>query len=386
MFKVTIGHSDDIKSIDAIENAIKQCTIEMKDNKPQSCILFASINYEHQILIDKLNKDFPGIELIGCTTDGEISSVNDFMEDSVSLLLFYSDQIEIKAGIGREVSKDPVLAAKKAVNQAKDKCIKESKLCITTPESLTASCVTILDGLKSVLGDTFPIVGGTAGDQWRFKRTFQFYKNEILVDSVPILLFAGDLLFSFGAESGWTPIGKKSKVTKAESNIVFEIDEQPALDFYKHYLGDVSDSTLIGMHPLAVQEAGSDRVYLRASWSFDESIGAVIFAGDVPQDATIQITETIRDSVIAAANTSATNAFKDYPGNNPEAVLLFSCAARKQILGTRTKEEFLSIKSNISKELTICGFYTYGEICPLSCNTPTVFHNETFITLLLGTE
>lgn len=98
--------------------------------------------------MQQIDRAFSGIELIGGTTDGEISSVLDFQQDSITLMLFCSDEVEIYAGVGRKVSDDPITATKQAVEQAKAKSTAPPKLCLTHPESLTTSGVSILNGLK----------------------------------------------------------------------------------------------------------------------------------------------------------------------------------------------------------------------------------------------
>jgi hypothetical protein len=79
-------------------------------------------------------------------------------------------------------------------------------------------------------------------------------------------------------------------------------------------------------------------------------------------------------------------ALENYPGREPEAALLVSCASRRKILGTRTKEEYQIVKNCLTKALPSCGFYSSGEIAPLEQKGQTEFHNKTFVTLLLGTK
>ena len=103
MFKVIIGHSDDVDAKDAITEIIEECNSKIEDVKPNAGMLFSAIDYDYDVLLDEINKAYPGIELIGATTDGEISSEMGFMEDSVNLILFVSDTIEIKAVVGRNI-------------------------------------------------------------------------------------------------------------------------------------------------------------------------------------------------------------------------------------------------------------------------------------------
>jgi hypothetical protein len=79
-------------------------------------------------------------------------------------------------------------------------------------------------------------------------------------------------------------------------------------------------------------------------------------------------------------------AFAAYPhGKAPEAALIFSCAARKLLLGTRTAEEVGIVREILGDKLPVCGFYGYGEIGPLPGSSDAAsYHNETFVCLLVG--
>jgi len=178
-----------------------------------------------------------------------------------------------------------------------------------------------------------------------------FYKKEILSDSVPILLFSGNILFSIGIASGWSPIGKKSKVTKVDKNIVYEIDNKSAIDFYRYYFGNLREDIFpSGEYPLAVFESEKeDNFYLRAPLSYDKTQESLILAGDIPLNATVQIAETDRSRILKGVEDSVSQAINGYPGNSPELALIFSCADRRAILGTRTKEEYWILKNKIAK-------------------------------------
>jgi hypothetical protein len=242
--------------------------------------------------------------------------------------------------------------------------------------------VSILEGLNNALGSGVTVVGGSAGDQWRFQKSYQFYKTEVLNDSLPILLFSGNIIFSVGISSGWRPVGKRSVVTKVSGNVVYEIDNRPALEFYHYYFGGKMMPS--GEYPLAVFEEDTERFYLRAPLGYDETEGSVTFAGDIPLNATVQITEADRDSILKGVEESIEMAIRTYRGRRYDAAVVFSCAARRALLGTRAAEEYKFLKKNIPGNVPICGFYTYGEIGPLLSNSVSQFHNETFVTLLLG--
>jgi hypothetical protein len=387
MLKVVIGHSDDPDSGDAIEEVLYQCTTDLGNIVPKAGVLFAAIDFDHALILKEINQIFPGLNLIGCSTDGEMSSILGFQQDSLTLMLFCSDTVEISAGVGYGARENPIAAAQQAVKQATQKSKTAAKLCITLPASYTTEGTTngelMLKGLKSALGAKIPIIGGTAGDQYRLEKTYQFFGTEVLTDSLPILIFSGDILFSYGIGCGWQPMGRKRIVTKATGTLMYEVDGESALKFYHGYLGDRPPTA---ENPLAVYEGDSNRYYMRVPNTYDKETGSINFLGDIPEQAMVRITDINRDEVIAASKTSFENALANYPGSEPEAVLVFSCCCRRWLLGTRAKEEYQLVKHALPKEVPICGFYTYGEFAPLEPGGETYFHQETFVTLLLGTK
>ncbi|MBD2166378.1 FIST C-terminal domain-containing protein [Calothrix membranacea FACHB-236] len=388
MLKVVVGHSEDPDSQDAIAEVLEHCVGDLDGVIPQAGILFAAIDFDHALIVKEINQVFPELELIGCTTDGEASSVLGFQQDSLTLMLMYSDNVEIHAGVGYGAKDNPLEAAKQAVQQATEKSTNSAKLCITVPASYiedgsTTNGELILQGLKLALGAEMPILGGTAGDQFRFTKTYQFFRNEVLTDALPVLIFSGDIKFSYGIGCGWEPIGRKSIVTKSQETILYEIEGITALAYYERYLGDRPPTA---EHPLAVYEGDSDRYYMRVPNTYDVETGSINFLGNVPEQATVQVTDISRDDVIAASETSFKNALANYPGTQPEAVLIFSCCCRRWLLGTRAKEEYQLVKNALREEVPICGFYTYGEFAPLEPHGSSYYHQETFVTLLLGTK
>jgi hypothetical protein len=384
MLKAVVGHSNDPDTDVAIAEVLEQCLTALDTSSPQAGILLAALDFDHAEILRRIHQTFPGIQLIGGTTDGEISSVLEFQQDSLVLILFCADEIEFQAAVGRHISSDPIAIAQKTVQTAQAQAKSPTSLCITTPESLTTSGLLILQGLQQALGTEVPIVGGTTCDQWQFKQTYQFFGQEVLSDALPILLLSGHVLWGHGVSSGWTPIGKKGTVTKVEGNVLYEVDGQPALVFYRDYLGDMRPSPA---YRLAVFEANRDSWYMRTSnGEYDENSGNITFFADIPLHAEVQVVKSNRDEMVDSARLSMQQALEHYPGKQPTVALFFSCTGRMHVLGTRAKEEYQVLQAEMPAGTTCAGFYTYGEIAPLRPHGETQFHNETFVTLLLGVE
>ncbi|GAB4525014.1 MAG: FIST N-terminal domain-containing protein [Pleurocapsa sp.] len=382
MFEVVVGHSNDPDSQEAIAEVLEQCLDKLAGIIPQAGILYAAIDFEYDIILQQVYAQFPELELIGGTTDGEMSSCLGFQEDSLTLILFCSDEIEIRAGIGTNVTSNPVAAVEAAIASARSSN-REISLCLALADGLTNCGASIVEALKDKLGTDIPLFGGMTGDRLQFEQTYQFYQQEVHTNAIAILLFSGNLILSYGVANGWTPIGKKRRVTKVEQNIVYEIDNRLALDFYQYYLKDNFPSL---EYPLAVFEGETDNFYMRVPNNYDTKTGSISFFAEIPPETNVQIVATNWEQIIDSSRASMLQALHKYPGKTPTVALLFSCATRRNILGTRAEQEYQVVNNCLSKTIPSFGFYTYGEISPLENYQETFLHHETFITLLLGTR
>jgi hypothetical protein len=385
MFFAVAAHSEDIDAKGVLEELLEQCREGLGDRIPQAGLLFCTIDLEHDELVQGLDDAWPGIALIGCTTVGECSSRLGFRDDSAALILLGSDTVEITAGLGRDLSKDIDAACAQAIAAASAKTTKPLRLCITLPESLTISAQQVVESLRQTLGAEVPLLGGTAGDAFKLTGTHQFCGREVCSDSVPVLLFSGPLVYSVAVASGWKPMGEPGLVTRSEGSLVHEIDGRPAIDFYRQHLG--AQAIPGPENPLAVLDELGAVACLRANAGQVRESGAINYLGDVREGAMVQITVADRAAILEGCRKSISKAFADYPhGKTPAVALLFSCAARKVMLGTRTGEEIGIVESVIGSEIPVCGFYGYGEIGPLDTKDPeSKYHNETFVSLILGT-
>lgn len=385
MFISAVGHSEDPDAQGAMDEIEEQINKSMAGQKPQAGILFAAIDFEHQQLLTSIDQCWPGLELIGCTTDGEVSSELGFSEDSVVLLLFASDTIDITAGLGEGLGKNTVSACHDAVEMASSKSDKEPALCITLPDALSHSGQLIVDSLVSKLGKSVPLIGGSAGDQWRLEKTYQFHGKRVLSDAVPVLLFSGPLEFSFSLGIGCHMAGETATVTKSKGPLLLEIDSEPAVNFYQKMIDQ--NATRATEIPLAVLTENGEIDYLRTpATDFDLETGSVPMFADVSEGTKVRAALMDKESLLTSCTEAGETVKLRYPSmNNPSVALLFSCAGRKIWLGTRTAEEQKALANVIDPSIPSAGFYTYGEICPsIPVEDGAKFHNHTIVVALLG--
>ncbi len=386
MLTMAVGQSDDVDPIDAIATAIDQCRASLGGLSPQAGILFSAFDSFDPAIVAAVREAFPGVAVMGSTSAAEISSINGFQEDSITLALFASDSVDITVGLGSGLGTDVDAACRAAASQALAGTSLEPKLCIVLAEAFVVDPQLTLNAMSRALPDGVVLVGGTSArrDFVTVTPTYQFGAGQVAQDGVAVLLFSGPLAYSTAVGTGWRTIGATGTVTRSEYGAVHEIDGRPALEFLARYL-DVTGPASFG-NPLAVVEAGGDESYLRAIQGSNPASGSVILAGSIPVGATVQLTTADTDDILAGTRDALARASAGFPaGSHPEAALIFSCAVRKYLLGSRTQVEGELARSEYGASMPLAGMYCFGEIGPVRGAATSRFFNETFVTLLLGT-
>ena len=361
--------------------------------RPDMLWVFGAITYDQQRLLEGIRSVAVGVPLIGCTTDGEISS-SGLTDDSVVVLGLACDDIQFHTAYATSLSQDSYLAGV-GIGEA----FKNSKCRYIQifSDGLTGNAGRIIDGIQAVLGKDIVIAGGTSGDGGLFVRTFQYHHDRILTDSIVAVGFSGNFSFGTGVGCGWFPVGTAKLVTKSDGNVLHELDGQPALQVYEKFLGRyASRLPAVGVeYPLGLLPSGAvndeDGYFLcRATMGVDRDNKSIIFAGDIPQGSLVKMTMGNENDVIEAARKAAEDALAEMKAGSleiqAEAVFLYSCMARKIVLGSRTNEEVSEIRKIVGNDVPIIGFYTYGEYAPAKKRNQSFFHNETVTLTIIGRQ
>src|SRR5262249_54182281 len=145
----------------------------------------------------------------------------------------------------------------------------------------------LVKGINSVLPDSVVVTGGLAGDGDRFGNTWILRNGAPQSGYITAVGFYGDRVhIGHGSKGGWDTFGPVRRVTRSEGNWLYELDDKPALELYKKYLGDHAAGLPASglLFPLAVRENSTDdKSVVRTILAIDEAKQALVFAGDIPQ-------------------------------------------------------------------------------------------------------
>lgn len=237
-----------------------------------------------------------------------------------------------------------------------------------------------LEGIRSVAPHMGVYGGMASGSQNRFQ-PYVFSSEQSSRDGGIACVFDGSAIDINGvALSGWEETGTPKIITKAEKNIIYEIDHEPVLTLLRRYFAVSAEfeDRLLSEYPFSMTTPDGDKVF-RVVLSFDESSQRVFCAGNVYEGAEIRfcapnIIPTIRKTLTQLAT------YRENSLGNADAILLFSCAARSQAFGSLMQREVQSIQE--LWPAPTAGFCSYGEFGGLQGQVK--FHNTVISAVFLN--
>ena len=385
MFKAATVVSKEAYSYD-MGIRLGEALIEKLGQLPGGCWLFCEPGNGLKELISGIGDAVATPNLIGCTGAAELSSAG-FSTGSAVLGGIASDQIGFEVVSIKNISQDSEQAGKKLAGLF-SAGVRNIQL---FSDGITGNGCALLRGINSIMEEQVPITGGTSGDSGGFNKSRQFAGKKLLSDAAVAIGFTGDFKVGTGVKSGWSPIGLPKKVTRSSGNKLFELNNEPALNVYKRFLGKYAEKLpAVGVeYPLGFYSSlgssdGDDHFLLRATMAVNHEEGSITFAGDIPEGTMVHMTCGDRPSILDATEKAIRLAVDELVGVKPVMAFFYSCMARKTVLGQRTKEEFERVRSGLGKNIPILGFYSFGEYCPVKSGGSCYFHNESATISVIG--
>lgn len=317
-----------------------------------------------------------GVDLLGCTTAGEIMNDALFESSITTLLMDVSREYFCPIFVNNT---EGVIATGQTIRNFADNVF-ENPAIITCSGGVLNDGEQIVAGLTQFSNREIPIFGGLAGDDLNIVNTFVFNQTEATNNGMAAVVFDGDKIEIKGlATSGWRALGTYHTVTKAEGNVIHTINNVPALDFFIRFFGshenaNVKDkpiSTISAQYPFQIRRT-DDYSVLRSPILGDEEKRTLTLVGSIKEGD--QFRFSISPGLEVIENTIVE--FSQFSQEIPEAdaLLLFSCKGRHAALGPFIEDEIKGIYDNWQKPMI--GFLSYGEIGNVR-NGACEFHNET---------
>jgi hypothetical protein len=368
------------KSTGEIQAALQEA---MANNfKPTLAIVFISLKQDSDAICTLLNSE--GISIFGATTSGEFIS-SEISEGGIVVMLLDINPAYFKL-LFFETADSSALEISKQLGIEGKKIFRNPAFIIASGWLHTDGEL-IVKGIEEGFGSEVTVFGGMAGDDLALKGPLVFTHEKKSTTGLVAVIIDEDKIDIKGiATCGWKPIGTTKTVTRSSGNIVYTIDDRPALDVVIKYLGLDMDLdpqkdvvTNIGAYyPLQLERENAAPVMRTAMFGNRED-RSLICAGNVPQGSKVRFSLPPDFDVIDTVVAECTE-LKNEKQNEADAMIMFSCISRYLSFGVMTSEEIERVEKVWNAPLV--GFFSYGEFGK-SKNGKHEFHNNTCCVVVL---
>ena len=356
--------------------AVEQATASWPATaSPQLVIAFSSTAQDPQTLASALYARWPAATVIGCSTAGEHLSGQHF-NGALVLMGVESSQLRWEAALIPDV-----LACDEAqARQVVDELMARHGLDRDAFSTRDLFALLLIDGLamreEQVTAhiadalDGIPLLGGSAGDDLRFERTFVLHQGRAHQGAAVLILGRSQVPFTLIKHQHFTTTSPSLAITRADvaARRVYEMDGYPAAQAYARALGvarhELTDA-LTFMHPLIFPCEG--QLYVRSIMKIHEEDDSISFYCGIEEGMVLRVAghEDMADALERALE-----------GVQAELIIGFNCILRALEAGQRQQHEIIC-QAMARHARHVIAFDTYGE------QLNGLHINQTFVALAL---
>ena len=363
-------------------NATLLKDFESSSDKEIFIVFINSHRDDWKNVIPQLYKTFPQSTVIGGSSAGHISG--EFIYDAECVVT----RITLNKGkITTHAFKDVSAETSETIGEkiAEIGNAQKSTAGLILSEGLNINGSQLVAGINKLNKKTI-YSGGLSADGTDFKETLVIYNDQVLKNGMVVAFFDDHFIYESSSAGGWNSFGVERIVTKSKNNIILEIDDKPALELYKEYLGSKADLLpayglnfpicTVSKDPVSKKEVEVVRTLL----GIDIQHGSITLAGDVPEGSVIKLMKSTRKDLIESAQVLYSEKIANFKDGEGDILsFIVSCVGRRIVMGVNTEEE-LEHTGNKLKIIPI-GFYSYGEISSEKCQASLL--NQTFTLTLI---
>ncbi|MCH5287512.1 MAG: GGDEF domain-containing protein [Christensenellaceae bacterium] len=212
------------------------------------------------------------------------------------------------------------------------------------------------DEMTSLRSDIQVFGGGAFNPDMDDETAAVFSKgNGFLEHGIVFLLLGGSDFHVYSTFiSGWKPLTRRFTVTKADKEILYELNGEPAFNVYQKFLSirrsDKFFSNTLEF-PLFMDHSGIDLLRCPLAVNDDDSL---VMSSDMVENATVRLAYGDPATILSSIRHDGQN----IANFQPEIIQTFSCAARRAFWG----DENISDETILFRSVApTAGFYTHGE-------------------------
>jgi hypothetical protein len=320
---------------------------------------FCSSNYDLAVIAAEMNRLFPGVAVIGCTSAGEIGPAG-YRANSLSgfslpggACMALAERVDNLSDFDTTAGLDRARDLASRLGAAADGL--DHRFGFLLIDGLSVREEAVAQAFQAGLG-LIPLFGGSAGDDMQFKRTLVFHEGAFHPNAAVLALVATRFPLKTFKTQHFVCDDERLVVTEADpvNRIVKEINGLPAVEEYARLIGKSVDGlapAAFASAPVVVVIDGTD--YVRSIQKANPD-GSLTFYSAIEEGLVLRIAHGIE------LVDNLKQAFADLRAEigPPQLIIACDCILRNlEATDHRQKEEV----GDIFRANRAVGFSTYGE-------------------------
>jgi small ligand-binding sensory domain FIST len=233
MIKAGVGQSNSASTASAVEEALDQALMQADCGQADGVVVFFSVEHaaRERELLETVRRVAATDRIAGCSAAGILTQRGELEGGhGLAVLVLSSDRIRCqplwyKPLRERENDIGVQLAQVTAPSEA------AQSLLALFPDTYSGQPQEILESLHDERGFT-PVVGAGASENGTARATYQLGSGGIASNALAGIHLSGSFQCHIEITQGCQPITAPMVITKAERNLIYEINERPALEVF----------------------------------------------------------------------------------------------------------------------------------------------------------
>jgi hypothetical protein len=359
--------------------AVKELAGQIFQPDAALVVVFVSSHYNLDELGPLLKNAFRDCPVIGCTTAGEITP-NGYSDNSITgfslsakhtqVKTYAVDSLENVNSLSvRAMSED----AQKQIESFRKNNIGADEFALFLVDGMSGAEEKTVALVHQALKDV-PLVGGSAGDNLKFEKSWVLFDGEFRSNSAVIALVSTVLPFEIFKTQHFLPTETKMVITQADQSTrtVYEINGLPAAEEYARLIGLKPDELVpevFSRYPIMLEIGGE---YYVRSLQKKNADGSLTFYCAIDNGLVL----TIARGVNLVENLKQT--LRDLSTRLPNSQLLITCECILRRLEVQKDNKTQQQVDELLKTHNAIGFHSYGE------QYNAIHVNQTFTGVLIG--
>lgn len=375
MIKAGVGCSNNPKSLEAAENACRDCLTQAGIEKADFILIFTTFHHRnnYQKILEKVSEITGTHNITGCSATGVLSHFGEIEgEPGIVVLGVCSDSLKAKCFID-SISTDMGQASGNNIINRLIEINTKTKLAMVLADPFSFHHNLFFNSLEHA-SDIVHIIGATCSEDPSSPVTFQYRDNMVNSSSLSGAIISGNFNYNIGLTQGCKPASKPLRVTECNRNVIMEIDGRPAFEVLKAYVpahilenpNDLLRIVSVGLCSAAKSDTDSTRNYMvRNLMGVDDNSGIIGIAEDINVGDEIVI--TLRNPEMARED------LKDMLENLKSQIadmskvrfgIYFNCCGRGSYF-YGNKDIDTAYISSYFPDIPMIGFFGNSEIAPM---------------------